>query len=85
MIPGPDNPTTPVANLAPTTSSRTLSSHALAALAEFQAEKDDHRKRFEKLRDVPGDDGGEIDALVDEPLSMAAFAEDWNESQFWVR
>lgn len=54
----------------------TLSAHALAALAEFNAEKDERAKRFEKLKAAAEADG---------PLSMDAFTEDWNESQFWVR
>ncbi|KAH7322971.1 putative N6-adenine methyltransferase-domain-containing protein [Stachybotrys elegans] len=53
---------------------RTLSSHALAALAEFNAEKDAHTQRFEKLK---------TQAEADGPVSMDDFAEDWNESQFW--
>ncbi|KPM38548.1 NADH-ubiquinone oxidoreductase subunit, mitochondrial [Neonectria ditissima] len=67
--------------------------HALAALAEFHAEKDAHQQTFEKLRTGivaedgpgPGDEAGGPTAAVngDEPLSMAAFVEDWNESQFW--
>ncbi|GJN71638.1 hypothetical protein PLIIFM63780_006028 [Purpureocillium lilacinum] len=52
----------------------TLSAHALAALAEFQAEKQDFRAKFDKLR---------AEAEGDEPLSMEAFTEDWNASQFW--
>ncbi|KAM4062258.1 putative N6-adenine methyltransferase [Hirsutella rhossiliensis] len=52
----------------------TLSSHALAALTEFNAEKDAHRARFEKLQ---------AKAEAQGPLSMEAFTEDWNESQFW--
>jgi hypothetical protein len=77
---------------------RSLSSHALAALAEFHAEKDAHEKTFEKLRTgaaprtgaglgvVEPEDEDPITEDVDsEPLSMAAFTEDWNESQFWVR
>ncbi|KAF6841544.1 nadh-ubiquinone oxidoreductase 39 kda [Colletotrichum musicola] len=55
-----------------------LSSHALAALAEFNAEKDAHQERFEKLRAQ-----AEANAAGDGVLSMEAFTEDWNESQFW--
>ncbi|KAK7426323.1 Protein-lysine N-methyltransferase efm5 [Neonectria magnoliae] len=71
----------------------TLSSRALAALAEFHAEKDAHQQTFEKLKtgiaaeDGAGSDaGGRVAASAaggDEPLSMSAFVEDWNESQFW--
>ncbi|CCT67460.1 probable NADH2 dehydrogenase (ubiquinone) 40K chain [Fusarium fujikuroi IMI 58289] len=75
-----------------------LSSHALAALAEFHAEKDAHEKTFEKLRTgaapragaglgvvEPEDEDPVAEDADDQPLSMAAFTEDWNESQFWVR
>ncbi|KAF6819648.1 Protein-lysine N-methyltransferase EFM5 [Colletotrichum plurivorum] len=55
-----------------------LSSHALAALAEFNAEKDAHQERFEKLRAQ-----AEANAAGAGVLSMEAFTEDWNESQFW--
>ncbi|KEY64764.1 hypothetical protein S7711_05414 [Stachybotrys chartarum IBT 7711] len=51
-----------------------LSAHTLAALAEFNAEKDAHAEKFEKLK---------AEAEANAPLSMEAFAEDWNESQFW--
>lgn len=54
---------------------RTLSAHALAALASFNAEKDEHAQKFEKLKAAAEADG---------PLSMEAFTEDWNVSQFWV-
>ncbi|EQB54232.1 hypothetical protein CGLO_05957 [Colletotrichum gloeosporioides Cg-14] len=56
----------------------TLSSHALAALAEFNAEKDAHQEKFEKLQAQ-----AEANAAGGAPLSMEAFTEDWNESQFW--
>jgi hypothetical protein len=45
-------------------------------LADFNAEKDEHAKKFEKLKEAAEADG---------PLSMDAFKEDWNASQFWVR
>ncbi|CAG2011884.1 unnamed protein product, partial [Fusarium graminearum] len=73
-----------------------LSSHALAALAEFHAEKDAHEKTFQKLRTgaapragaglgvvEPEDEDPVAEDVDDQPLSMAAFTEDWNESQFW--
>ncbi|KAI6748459.1 hypothetical protein HG530_015495 [Fusarium avenaceum] len=76
---------------------RSLSSHALAALAEFHAEKDAHEKNFEKLRTgaaprtgaglgvvEPEDEDPITEDVDNEPLSMAAFTEDWNESQFWL-
>ncbi|KFG82414.1 N-6 adenine-specific DNA methyltransferase 2 [Metarhizium anisopliae] len=52
----------------------TLSAHALAALAEFNAERDVHQSKFEELKAQAEDDA---------QLSMTAFTEDWNESQFW--
>lgn len=70
----------------------------MAALAEFHAEKDAHEKTFEKLRTgaapragaglgvvEPEDEDPVAEDADDQPLSMAAFTEDWNESQFWVR
>ncbi|KAL6923826.1 hypothetical protein FSHL1_001075 [Fusarium sambucinum] len=73
-----------------------LSSHALTALAEFHAEKDAHEKTFQKLRTgaapragagpgvvEPEDEDPIAEDVDDQPLSMAAFTEDWNESQFW--
>lgn len=58
---------------------RALSSHALDALKQFYNERDTHAERFEKLKA-----NADRDAASEEPLSMAAFKEDWNESQFWV-
>ncbi|KAF4983817.1 hypothetical protein FZEAL_854 [Fusarium zealandicum] len=78
-----------------------LSSHALAALAEFHAENDARRKTFEKLKTGPAPKAGAVPDVIgarqdgdnteeepeeepdQQPLSMAAFTEDWNESQFW--
>lgn len=70
----------------------------MAALAQFHAEKDAHERTFEKLRTgaapragaglgvvEPEDDDPIAEDADDQPLSMAAFTEDWNESQFWVR
>lgn len=57
----------------------TLSSHALDALKQFYTERDTHAERFEKLKA-----SAEYSAQSEEPLSMEAFTEDWNESQFWV-
>jgi hypothetical protein len=54
-----------------------LSSRALEALADFYSERD-LEKRFEDLRSAA--DGQRGEAMV----SMKAFAEDWNASQFWV-
>ncbi|XXH01190.1 hypothetical protein Hte_007544 [Hypoxylon texense] len=54
-----------------------LSSHALAALQEFYGERNEHAEKFEKLKAAAEEqhDG--------QALSMDAFVEDWNESQFW--
>ncbi|EFY92422.1 N6-adenine-specific DNA methyltransferase 2 [Metarhizium acridum CQMa 102] len=53
---------------------RTLSAHALAALAEFNAERDAHQSKYQELK-AQSEDYAQ--------LSMTAFTEDWNESQFW--
>jgi hypothetical protein len=56
-----------------------LSSTTLDALKEFYADRDAREKAFQTLK---------LGALKDEPckppLTMEAFAENWNESQFWV-
>ncbi|KAI9052547.1 hypothetical protein LZ554_003890 [Drepanopeziza brunnea f. sp. 'monogermtubi'] len=58
-----------------------LSSSALSALKEFYAERDAREKQFEDLKNVAEQ---KHDAATKQaPLSMDAFAEDWNESQFW--
>ncbi|KAG5930555.1 hypothetical protein E4U42_006643 [Claviceps africana] len=51
-----------------------LSANALAALAEFHAERDAHESKFNELK---------AQADQDAQFSMDAFAEDWNKSQFW--
>jgi hypothetical protein len=56
-----------------------LSSSALDALKEFYADRDARQKQFENLKTV-----AEENAAKGVPLTMNAFAEDWNESQFWV-
>ncbi|KAL2179464.1 putative N6-adenine methyltransferase-domain-containing protein [Thermothelomyces heterothallicus CBS 202.75] len=57
-----------------------LSSTTLNALKEFYAERDARAEQFAKLQ-------ARADALhaaaEEKVLSMDAFAEDWNESQFW--
>jgi len=55
-----------------------LSGQALDALAEFYSERDLQQHRLENLKTV--EDG----ANKDVELSMEAFREDWNVSQFWV-
>lgn len=55
-----------------------LSGNALAALQEFYTERDDRQKRFEELKSAAEDQHSTA------RLSMDAFTEDWNASQFWV-
>jgi hypothetical protein len=55
-----------------------LSSSALDALKEFYAERHARNDEFAKLQ-------AKAEALhAAGQLSMDAFTEDWNESQFWV-
>ena len=58
---------------------RVLSGSALDALREFYTDRDARQKQFEDLKAV-----GEESASSSLPLSMNAFQENWNESQFWV-
>ncbi|KAL6709596.1 Protein-lysine N-methyltransferase efm5 [Coniothyrium glycines] len=53
-----------------------LSAGALDALKEFYGERDARQEQFEKLKSQAEDD-------FEGKLSMDAFAEDWNVSQFW--
>ena len=63
-----------------------LPADTLAALQEFHTERDAHTKRFETMMaDAEATTAGNTAGVVTAPLSMEAFAEDWNESQFWVR
>ena len=62
-----------------TDENRALSSSTLDALKEFYADRDARLKQFEDLKTV-----AEQNAERGVPLTMDAFAEDWNESQFWV-
>lgn len=55
-----------------------LSNATLDALEEFYADRDAREKLFEDLKSASQDDAGQPS------LTMDAFAEDWNESQFWV-
>ncbi|KAL2751931.1 hypothetical protein ACRALDRAFT_2030583 [Sodiomyces alcalophilus JCM 7366] len=62
----------------------TLSPQALAALAEFNAEKDGIERRFAELKakvDEAMAKGSSHDS--DMPVTMDHFMEDWNKSQFW--
>ncbi|ROW01825.1 hypothetical protein VPNG_07832 [Cytospora leucostoma] len=70
----------------------TLSAHALDALKDFYTDRDARAKRFEQLRAeaeqraASGGGGGgcgAAESTLKYPLSMEAFGEDWNESQFW--
>ncbi|KAI2602679.1 putative N6-adenine methyltransferase-domain-containing protein [Hypoxylon sp. NC1633] len=61
----------------------TLSSHTLAALQEFYGERDAHANKFEKLKAAAEQQHKDAADGAPEPLSMDAFGEDWNESQFW--
>ncbi|CCK70091.1 protein-lysine N-methyltransferase KNAG_0D03440 [Huiozyma naganishii CBS 8797] len=56
-----------------------LSAHALAALAEFQQEQQQHEERFAKLSDQTDE---EYQRLKREE-GMKLFKEDWQLSQFW--
>ncbi|KAF9639431.1 hypothetical protein BFW01_g11237 [Lasiodiplodia theobromae] len=56
-----------------------LSAHALSALEEFLGERDQRAKQFEDLKTAAEDEFGKSS----QPLTMEAFTEDWNASQFW--
>ncbi|KAF1843827.1 uncharacterized protein K460DRAFT_418824 [Cucurbitaria berberidis CBS 394.84] len=53
-----------------------LSAGALDALKDFYGERDARQKQFEELR-------GQAEDEFEGKLSMEAFTEDWNASQFW--
>jgi hypothetical protein len=57
---------------------RRLSAGALDALKQFYSERDSRHKAFEDLKAQ-----AESDFDTKQPLSMSAFTEDWNASQFW--
>ncbi|TPX09577.1 uncharacterized protein E0L32_009178 [Thyridium curvatum] len=59
-----------------------LSSHALDALKDFYAERDAHNKKFAELQSA-AEARAAAGGAPQQPLSMEAFTEDWNESQFW--
>jgi EEF1A lysine methyltransferase 1 len=50
-------------------------------LKEFYSERDAHVEKFEQLKASAEEREDEESAV---PLSMDAFREDWQESQFWV-
>ncbi|KAF2237456.1 hypothetical protein EV356DRAFT_539433 [Viridothelium virens] len=56
-----------------------LPADTLAALREFNEERDLRAKQFAALQDQAESDFSE------KPFSMEAFSEDWNASQFWYR
>ncbi|KAK3346282.1 putative N6-adenine methyltransferase-domain-containing protein [Lasiosphaeria hispida] len=58
-----------------------LSPEALEALKAFYTERDAHAEKFAQLQAAAEELRAGREAYV--PLSMDAFAEDWNESQFW--
>ena len=60
-----------------------LSASTLSALQEFYSERDERAKQFEDLKVVSEQKHDEKHRSTKQPLSMSAFAEDWNESQFW--
>ena len=61
---------------------RGLSGSALDALKEFYADRDARLQKFEDLKAIAEADADA--SAAPKVLSMDAFAEDWNESQFWV-
>jgi hypothetical protein len=60
---------------------RSLPASTLDALKAFYAERDARAEEFNRLK-VQAE---AVHAAIEKPLSMEAFTEDWNESQFWVR
>jgi pyrroloquinoline quinone (PQQ) biosynthesis protein C len=63
---------------------RTLSSSTLDALKQFYAERDARAEQFAKLK-AQAEEQHAAAATNAGQLSIEAFTEDWNESQFWVR
>ncbi|KAG7284166.1 hypothetical protein NEMBOFW57_010527 [Staphylotrichum longicolle] len=57
-----------------------LSSSTLDALKQFYAERDERAEQFAKLQAQAEEQHA---GQAAKPLSMEAFGEDWNESQFW--
>lgn len=61
-----------------------MSSTALDALREFYSDRDARLKAFEDLKAAAEDEAGAAETANRAPLTMEAFAENWNDSQFWV-
>jgi len=61
---------------------RTLSASTLEALKAFYAERDARAEQFAKLKAQAEEQ--HAGRQQEQILCMEAFAEDWNESQFWV-
>ncbi|RQM08328.1 hypothetical protein DH86_00003825 [Scytalidium sp. 3C] len=62
---------------------KVLSSTALDALREFYSDRDARLKAFEDLKAAAEDEAGAAETANRAPLTMEAFAENWNDSQFW--
>jgi hypothetical protein len=60
-----------------------LSASTLDALKQFYAERDARAEQFAKLQAQAEEQHAASQAQA-KPLSIEAFTEDWNESQFWV-
>ncbi|PKS10871.1 hypothetical protein jhhlp_002628 [Lomentospora prolificans] len=56
----------------------TLSDHALAALAEFNAERDAQVQEFERVKAI-----AQAERARDTSFSIESFTENWGRSQFW--
>lgn len=56
-----------------------MSGVALEALKEFYADREAREKQFEDLKSKKITEVAE-----NQPLTMDAFTENWNDSQFWV-
>lgn len=58
-----------------------LSASTLDALKQFYSERDARAEQFARLKQQAEEQHA---AGQQQQLSMEAFTEDWNESQFWV-
>ncbi|EHL00727.1 putative N(6)-adenine-specific DNA methyltransferase 2 [Glarea lozoyensis 74030] len=61
----------------------TLSGNALSALQEFYSDRDALAQKFEDLKKVAEDDFDGDGQKEVKTLSMDAFGESWQDSQFW--